>query len=146
MHQNISIRPAKIADVESLSVLSHQLGYPTDSKVMEKRLKEMIGKDDHCVFVATENKHILGWIHGFIALRVESDNFTEIGGMVVDEKNRNKGLGTLLVKAVENWSKEKNCFRMRVRSNTKRNDAHRFYQNLGFETLKHQTVFGKNIL
>lgn len=146
MHHNISIRPAIIEDVEGLSLLSQQLGYPTDSNVMEKRLKEVMVKDDHCVFVATEKENILGWIHGFMALRIESDSFVEIGGMVVDEKNRNKGLGTQLVKNVEKWSKEKNCFHMRVRSNIKRTDAHRFYQNMDFEILKNQTVFGKKIL
>lgn len=140
-----STRTATINDVEYITELSCQLGYETTREKTRQRLTEILNHTDNCVFVVVNNAKVIGWIHGFYSLRVESENFVEIGGLVVDNNYRNKGIGKLLIETVYNWSRLKECNTIRVRSNTIRKEAHQFYKNLGFTETKEQKVFGKQL-
>jgi len=66
------------------------------------RLNKILSSASDTIFVSVEDKTITGWIHVFAALRLESDSFAEICGLVVKEEFRNKGIGKELVKASEN--------------------------------------------
>ena len=74
----ITIRDAKINDSESITELSNQLGYKTLNTDIQNRLKIILENSDNCIYVAIENGRIVGWIHGFYSMRVESDFFVEI--------------------------------------------------------------------
>lgn len=51
----------------------------------------------------------------------------------VDEALRGRGIGReMMLWAIER-AKEKNCISMQLTTNIERTDAHRFYENLGFE-------------
>ncbi len=138
----IMIRPAREADYGILATLSGQLGYEADPATISRRMKEITANPDHAVFVASVAEgEVVGWIHAFYTLRVESDPFVEIGGMVVDDRHRKKGIGKQLVDHIREWATARGCRRLRVRSNVTRQETHRFYQNLGFELKKEQGVF-----
>ena len=137
----LSIRQAALEDSRSIAALSGQLGYETDYKTMQDRLKTILKSNENCVYVASYNDELIGWIHGFYALRVETDPFVEIGGLVVDENFRNKGVGKKLIEFVFDWTKTKNCSEIRVRSNTIRVESHKFYEKLGFDLNKTQKIF-----
>jgi GNAT superfamily N-acetyltransferase len=64
------------------------------------------------------------------------DPVVEIAALVVDETCRSQGIGSALVKRSEEWASSKGYKTMRVRSNIKREAAHRFYQREGFFFLK----------
>lgn len=51
----------------------------------------------------------------------------------VDEKYRGQGIGKELMIWAINRAKEENCFAVQLTTNADRKDAHRFYENLGFE-------------
>ena len=76
-------------------------------------------------------------------MRVESQKFAEIGALVVSSTVRGKGCGKLLLKCSEEWAKENGYFKIRVRSRTFREDAHRLYLNNSFSEIKEQKVFEK---
>ncbi|WP_103067991.1 GNAT family N-acetyltransferase [Aquimarina sediminis] len=139
----ISIENAKVEDAESITELSGQLGYTASVTITQNRLIEILNNKDHCVFMAVNNKNIVGWIHGFYTLRVESDAFVEIGGLVVNENYRNKGIGKLLVEHIIDWSKQKKQSKVRVRCNTIRTESHKFYESIGFIKNKEQKIFDK---
>ncbi|MGB0177179.1 MAG: GNAT family N-acetyltransferase [Owenweeksia sp.] len=141
----LSIRKAELKDSGSLAELSHQLGYISDDNAIQKRLEHLLKDRNHCVFVAVKGDKVLGWIHGFYTLRVESDAFVEIGGLVVDNHHRQKGIGRMLVEQVIDWSLSRECEKLRVRSNVIRTDSHRFYENLGFTTNKEQKVLDRHL-
>lgn len=141
----ILIRIAEINDFKPITELSNQLGYKTQNADIKKRLKKVLENTDNCVYVATENEKIVGWIHGFYSLRIESDFFVEIGGLVVDENFRKNGIGKKLVDKVMEWSKLKNCEKVRVRCNVIRKESHKFYENIGFEINKEQKIFSKPV-
>lgn len=143
---NFTTRIAKIKDSQSIAELSRQLGYPSKSEDISKRITEIINNQNHCVFVTLNNEQIVGWIHGVYSLRVESDPFVEIGGLVVDENYRYNGIGKMLVENIITWSESKNCKKIRVRCNIIRKEAHVFYEKIGFELNKEQKVFDKRLI
>lgn len=141
----IIIRDAEIRDSESITELSNQLGYETLNTDIQNRLKKILVHPDNCIYVATENGKVVGWIHGFYSMRVESDFFVEIGGLVVSENFRNNGIGKKLVDKVIEWTELKNCENVRVRCNVIRTESHRFYEKIGFEINKDQKIFSKRL-
>lgn len=141
----INVREVIPDDAEELARLSIQLGYHASVSQTENRLRLILANKDNCLFAATIAKKIIGWIHGSQTFRLESEPFIEIGGMVVDEKYRRKGIGQQLVEKVECWSRERSIRKIRVRCNTKRDDAHNFYRSIGFNEIKEQKVLDKSI-
>ena len=134
------LRPAEIKDVEFISKLSNQLGYESTIEKMQHRLSEVLNHVDNCVYVCVDNGNITGWIHGFYSLRVESDSFVEIGGLVVDENYRRNGIGKILVEKLIEWAHSKKSNKIRVRCNTVRKETHVFYSKIGFNETKEQKI------
>ncbi|HAQ37834.1 MAG TPA: GNAT family N-acetyltransferase [Saprospirales bacterium] len=137
------IRNAEQKDYVAISALSEQLGYKTPHVAVLKRLKEILKNPEHCVLVAVDHDQIIGWVHGIYSLRIESEIFVEITGLIVDQDHRNKGTGKKLVEHVQNWAKLQNCKLLRARTNTLRAESHPFYEKLNFTLNKEQKVYDK---
>jgi len=141
---NIALRDATANDSALIAELCGQLGYKTSGEKMQKRLSELINsKNDHCVFVATDEQTVVGWIHAFYSLTVESDPLVEIAGLVIDKDQHRKGIGQMLVNKVSGWAHTKEVSKLRVRSQVIRKEAHLFYQRIGFTEVKEQKVFDR---
>ncbi|MEO6349000.1 MAG: GNAT family N-acetyltransferase [Aquaticitalea sp.] len=141
----LTIRNATLKDAEQIAELSSELGYPSSKQATQNRLKTILKSPDQCMYVAVQEDIIVGWIHGFYALRVESEGFVEIGGLVVSQEFQKKGIGKRLVKQVCNWSTTKQCENIRDRCNTVRLESHKFYEKLGSKTSKDQRIFHKSL-
>jgi GNAT superfamily N-acetyltransferase len=143
----ISIRVARADDAGALADLSSQLGYPTDSVAILKRLLRVQGsKNDGTVFVAVDaSGSIVGWTHVAVRLNLEEEPFAELAGLVVDATARGSGVGKALLGAAEEWARTSGLVRLRVRSNVLRDRAHRFYVREGYVERKRQVVFDKLI-
>jgi len=74
-----------------------------------------------------------------------ADATAEIGGIIVDKNHRGQGVGKLLMLKAEQWAQLKGYNRIIVRSNILRNEAHKFYPNIGYEMIKSQAVYKKII-
>lgn len=138
------IRPLRLGDVEGLVPLCEQLGYPSTLGQMVARLRRVLATDDNAVFGAeAEDGQLVGWVHVLGRHLLESDPFAEVAGLVVDESWRGRGLGRDLMAAAERWAVTHGYVRVRVRSNVIRTATHRFYEHLGYATLKSQRSFVK---
>lgn len=137
----ITFREITIDDAAVLASLSLQFGYPVSDGEMQGRVAQVLARKDHCTFVALAEQKVVGWIHGFHALRLESDPFVEIGGLVVDENLRGQGIGRQLIEQVKEWAHAESVAKLRVRCNTQRTDTHKFYLKAGFSESKEQKVF-----
>lgn len=139
----ISVRPARAEDADALAVLSTQLGYPSTREDLLRRLSVIEGRPHHAVFAAEVDGVIAGWAHVLIDIHLESGEFAEVAGLVVDERLRGKGVGSRLLDAAEAWARERGAVTVRIRSNVIRADAHRFYRNALYSVRKEQKVFEK---
>jgi len=136
-----NIRTATLADSKSINTLSSHLGYKsTSQEVAEERLRCLLKSTNDKVWLFEESGIILGWVHTFKAHRVASSMFFEIGGLVVDPKTRNKGIGRKLVEFAAKQAEAQNV-ELRVRCNSQRQEAHQFYEKLVFSSTKTQHVF-----
>jgi GNAT superfamily N-acetyltransferase len=137
----IHIKPLLIEHAKDVQVLSKQLGYEISLDDTIANISEVLSLKNHTAFVAIENNGVVGWIHAFKTTTIESLPFIELAGLVVDEKQRGKGIGKILVEKIKAWCKEQDVSSLRVRSNVKRKEAHQFYLNNGFKEIKEQKVF-----
>jgi GNAT superfamily N-acetyltransferase len=143
---HLKVRKARDADIDVLLALSEQLGYPAAREDFQKRFSVLSQDDNHVVFVAeAEDQAVVGWVHVLSRVLLVSEPMAEIGGLVVDEKNRGKGIGRVLLAAAEKWVKSKNISTMVVRSNVIRQEAHEFYPKMGFTHVKSQHVYKKGV-
>ncbi len=144
---SVIIREVEINDYECIAALCNQLGYPTTNESTLYRLQEILNNTgSNCIYAAVDDDKVVGWIHGCYSLRVESDPFVEIGGLIIDKNYRRMGIGKVLVEKIVEWSASKQCAKVRVRSNVVRNEAHEFYKGIGFYESKEQKVFVKTLL
>src|SRR5688572_3659018 len=141
MQMEFSIREAGLPDAETISELTHQLGYDVPVKETAYNLNVITANPDEIVYLALHENKVIGWIHIFHTTRLESGTFCELGGLVVDAQYRSHGIGRLLVNRAKEWCISRKVPVLRLRSNIIRNEAHRFYQNLGFREIKQQKVF-----
>ena len=137
------IREATAADAAALAALSTQLGYPAQPGEAAERLAAL--GPEGAVLVAEAGGAVLGWIHVCGIRFFQSPPFAEVGGLVVDETARGKGVGKLLLEAGARWAGERGYPQLRVRSNVVREDAHRFYEREGFRRVKTQAVFDRGL-
>jgi GNAT superfamily N-acetyltransferase len=139
------IRPPKSGDYEAIASLATQLGYPSNSVEIERRIATMRDESKFAVYVAEdENSAVIGWISAFVFVAVELDAYAEINGLVVAQDARSRGAGAELLMAVEAWARRVGLHSVCVRSNVLRERAHNFYHRHGYETVKDQRVFLKH--
>lgn len=128
-----------------ISLLSAQLGYKIDAIKTLNQIEKIIASRDNCIFIAVQNQAILGWIHAFYTIRIETVPFVEIAGLIVHENYRKQKIGYHLIEAVKEWTLPYNCAQISVRCNEIRTESHRFYENLGFILKKKQFIFERAV-
>jgi GNAT superfamily N-acetyltransferase len=144
--EGILIRAAKEADIERLAVLCGQLGYPASAGQVRQRLDELLQVEDHAVLVAEgPDGQVIGWVHVFVRQLLVVDRHAELGGLVVDEGHRGRGVGRLLMETAEDWASARGCEALYMRSKVVREQAHRFYEGIGYDLIKRSCVFLKEL-
>jgi GNAT superfamily N-acetyltransferase len=88
---------------------------------------------------------VVGWIDLSVEYHLQSEPAVLIGGLVVAESARGRGIGKQLCKAAEDWARAHGVRRLRVRSNAIRERAHAFYLRDGYAQVKTSTVFEKTL-
>lgn len=140
------VRAARAEDYAQIAELAGQLGYPSTTEEIARRLGGMKSSPEHAVFVAQlPGGELAGWIAVFIYRCVETDMRAEVSGLVVDERQRSQGIGQWLLDRAEKWAREKGCRAIGLRSNVIRGRAHAFYEREGYEHYKTQKSFRKRL-
>ena len=137
----IAVREITGLDSPAVTGLTAQLGYETTATATANLIAEILNSKNDLVLVAEADKQVVGWIHAFYAVRLESGRFVEIGGLVIDEQHRGRGIGKILIEAVKVWSRQRHITHIKVRSNTRRLSTHQFYLKAGFTQIKEQKIF-----
>ena len=142
----LSIRRLTVDDADAAAELSSQLGYPCSAEDLRERIEELSRAADRVAFAAVIDGQIVGWIDAAMERHLQSPASAVIGGLVVREDLRGLGVGRRLCVEVEQWARSRSVPLVRVRSQIKREDAHRFYLRDGYRKVKTSLVFEKTVL
>lgn len=90
-----------------------------------------LGKD--VILIAEEDK-VIGFLHMAITPQfARAGHIAEIQELIIDEGYRNGGYGKQLLEEAKDYCKDHDIGIIEVLSSAYRKDAHRFYENNGFE-------------
>ena len=90
-----------------------------------------------------ENKVVGVLISRVINRLAKKDNILFIDDLIVNQKFRNTGIGKLLIQTATTYAISRDCGALELTSMLQNVNAHRFYENNGFE--KRQYKFKKNL-
>lgn len=144
----MKIRKATSADALEMARLAKQLGYPCTPGEAQRRIAEIADRPDHLLLVCISNgreDRIDGWLQACATITIQVGFRVEIVGLIVDAKERKKGVGSRLVAQAEKWAASIGSNFVRVRSNLQREESHRFYEKIGYIENKTQVVYQKEI-
>ncbi len=142
---DLHIRSAKKDDCPGITELSNQLGYLSSLDKVCEILDLVLTRDDHQVYIVEKDNLIVGYIHLVSTMCIGSNPFVEIAALIVHKSYQNKGVGKLLIKEAEKWTRSNGLTDIRIRSNIIREEAHQYFQRKGFQDLKTQHVFLKHL-
>ncbi|MFS0824684.1 N-acetyltransferase family protein [Bacillus sp. 1P02SD] len=131
----MEIREATVYDIEELTSLVEQLGYPTTIENMKTRFSNIESSPDYHTLVASYDGKIVGMIGIVKGYYYELDGFyVRIVALVVDSNYRNKGIGKKLLEEAESWARIIGATGIGINSGNRpeRVKAHRFYKNMGY--------------
>ena len=130
---NLTVRATSVDDADSVAPLMRDLGYEISAKILEARLDLYSNSDDCRALVAVIGSGPVGLISGHLIPAIhESGNIGRITALVVAEDYRTMGVGTALMRALEDWFAARGCLRCEVTSGEHRDVAHRFYLSRGY--------------
>ena len=129
------IRRATPSDAAVLSGLLGQLGYPASESDIPARLKALEDFPRAAAFVAADG---YGEVVGLVTAHVfpsihDNGPVAWLTTLVVLEDVRGAGIGSALVRHVEQWAERNGAKRLSVSSGLQRKATHEFYQKRGYE-------------
>ena len=128
------IREARMSDAAVIASLVTQLGYPTCTGKMQERLGLLLARPDYVTLVAVSGEEVVGLVGAYLSLALEyTGTFGRLTGMVVDEKWRGRGIGTLLMGEIERRLCAIGARMITLNSGSHRTEAHQFYRKLGYQ-------------
>ena len=135
MPDAITIRPAAPSDAPVLCELLAQLGYPASVADIPARLNAVANFPRAAAFVATNG---YGEVVGLVTTHIfpsihDNGPVAWLTTLVVLEDARGAGIGSALVKHVEQWAIRNGAKRLSVTSGMRRKATHEFYEKRDYE-------------
>jgi ribosomal protein S18 acetylase RimI-like enzyme len=129
----VSIRHAKLSDAPQLAQLMCELGYKTTGSEMRQRLKSILSEARYSTFVAEIDNELCGMIGTQTHMSHEHNDLSgKIIALVVSKKKRRRGVGRALIATAEKDFAKKKVTRVTLTTRFEREEAHRFYEALGY--------------
>jgi GNAT superfamily N-acetyltransferase len=136
----VHIHAATARDAPALVELCRQLGYPVQPGDVRAYLRRRRGPEGS-VLLAVQAGRVVGWLEVGVQAALHRGTWAEVSGLVVEEKSRSQGVGRQLLAAAGSWARVHRLSRLRVRTNSVRERAARFYEREGFRLTKEQRVY-----
>jgi len=128
----MNVRRMTSGDADEVAALCEQLGELASPPQIAHRLGLIAERRDQAAFVAEDDERIVGWVHVYGHVPLAEEAFAEIGGLVVERRERGQGAGRLLVETAEAWARDAGYDELRVAPQTARESAHEFFEQLGY--------------
>ena len=141
----MEIRKTKLEDLDSVFELLDEL---YENKIeyskFTQKYKDSLEDSSFYGIVAIENNKVVGVLISRVINRLaKKKNILFIDDLIVNEKCRNIGIGKLLIQTATAYAISKDCGALELTSMIQNINAHRFYENNGFE--KRQYKFKKSL-
>ena len=131
---DLKIRVAEMNDAAALAQLMCELGYETTKSEMQMRMERIATDQRYRTFVAVRDGKLCGMIG---TLTCPSYEHNDPGGRILAlatlSTMRRRGIGRALVATAEKDFAERGIRRVALNTRLAREDAHKFYESLGYE-------------
>lgn len=131
MLRNITIFDAQ--EIQSIS--NFELGYDVNLDIVKKQIRKLTNDNKHNIIIGFENEQtrkIIGFVHAELYESLYMDTGLNILGLAVDSNFQGQGIGKKLMSAIEDYALKNNISYIRLNSNVRRIDAHKFYESIGY--------------
>ncbi len=138
---NLIFRKAKENDIDALSeLLAALFSMETDFAIDQERQKAGLALffeagEEKSIFVAESKGAVIGMVTCQLVISTAAGGYSLLlEDMFIRKRFRCKGIGTSLVRMVQNWGKGKGALRIQLVADKRNKPAHIFYRALGFQT------------
>lgn len=130
----IEIRDIQEKDYpEVADIWRNVLDVSVTDKCLAETYAQMRGDDRYATFVAEADGRVVGLVAVVTALAIGHPNgYTKINGLGVLPEYRGKGIGGMLLKRAEELAMENGTRYVGLASGMKREEAHAFYEHMGY--------------
>ena len=131
---DLTIRVAEMNDAAALAQLMCELGYETTKSEMQMRMERIAADDYYRTFVAVLDGKVCGMIGTLACPSYEyNDPGVRILALATLGTMRRRGIGRALIATAEKDFTQRGIRRVAVNTRLAREDAHKFYESLGYE-------------
>jgi ribosomal protein S18 acetylase RimI-like enzyme len=131
---DLRIRVADMKDAATLAQLMCELGYETAELEMQMRMERIAADEGYRTFVAVLDGKVCGMIG---TLTCPSYEHNDPGGRILALATlttvRRRGIGRALIATAEKDFANRGIRRVALNTQLVREDAHKFYESLGYE-------------
>jgi len=121
-------------DAAALAQLMWELGYETTKSEMRMRMERIAVDERYRTFVAVCDGKVCGMIGTVTSLSYEvNDPGGRILALATLSTTRRRGIGRALIATAEKDFAERGITRVALNTRLTREDAHKFYESLGYE-------------
>jgi ribosomal protein S18 acetylase RimI-like enzyme len=145
MNRETTLRPMRGADLPAVLGLLEQLGYAMDADELARRSASVAAEQGHHVLVAEAEGRVAGAMHVYARPALEKPPEAIVQSLIVDEAARGAGVGRALLAAAEKWAAERGFTSVALTSQVTREQAHAFYERLGYERVAQSLLMRKRL-
>ena len=135
-------RDINIADtLEVAEICKVVLGYDVDVENVKEQIEKLTNDKKQHIIIGYEDENtrkIIGFVHAQMY-----ESFYSILGLAVNPDFQGRGIGKKLMNKLEEYAVDNNISFIRLNSAMKREEAHKFYEHIGYTCDKVQKKFIK---
>ena len=131
---------------EVAEICKSALGYDINVESVKRQIAKLTNDKNQHIIIGYEDKEtrkIIGFIHAQMYESFYSDLGLNILGLAVNPDFQGRGIGKKLMDKLENYALDNNISFIRLNSAMKRDEAHKFYEHIGYTCDKVQKRFIK---
>jgi ribosomal protein S18 acetylase RimI-like enzyme len=134
MVAGVTLRAARVSDAVALAALLGELRYPSTPEQAAERLARIAADPTTLAIVAEAEGEVAGLGALHVQNLVERDDLgCEVAALVVGKRFRRRGIGELLMRALEDEARARGGKSLVLNTAHRRADAHAFYEALGYD-------------
>ena len=131
---------------EVAEICKAALGYDVDIESVKRQIEKLTNDKKQHIIIGFEDEStgkIIGFVHAQVYESFYSDLGLNILGLAVNPNFQGRGIGRELMNKLENYAKDNNIGFIRLNYAMKREEAHNFYEHIGYICDKVQKRFIK---